>query len=364
MNRQSIDAVFHPERPVADPSQLVGRNEEVQLTVDRLSTSGGHVLLYGHRGIGKTSIAQVADVTLRKDHPHLLVRSMSCDVQTDFLSIAATCLEGTAHAENREVHRSPVRVADLVFDRRGFLIIDELDRLGKNERSLLGDFLKRLSDRGASFSVCAVGIAQTAAELFSGHPSVSRCLNEIDVQRLPERRLAEIVEIGFITLHQRVRVDVVEDIARLSLGFPSNTVLICRYIAEGAIRAPTGMIGPEELRRGLLRLLSERGRSTADLLSYLAHSPRGALKRSVLLAGTMLKLEEFTTDQLFDATRDQCSIERKVFENLWVGMCMDGPEYAFDNVRPSVIRFRDPRFPLMLLVSEFVARLDGNAATQ
>jgi hypothetical protein len=357
VDRQAIDEVFHPQRPVADPSHLIGRDYELELTVDRLSAVGGHVLLFGHRGIGKTSIAQVTETILRKRYDSLYVRTMICDTRTDFSRIASRCLRGLPQAEDRRLVANPGEVAEVLVDRHGFLILDELDRLPADERTLLADLLKHLSELSSAFNVCGVGIAETASDLFAGHPSVSRCLSEIHVPRLPERKIAEIVEIGFIKLHQRVRVDVVEDIARLSLGFPSNAVLLCRHIADGALKLPTTLVGPDELRRGLERLLADKGVNTAAILAYFDNDPHGQVKRQIVLAAAYLHKENFTTQELFLAVRDRCSIERRSFESFWVALCMDGPEHVFDIVNGPVIRFRDPRLPLMIAATEVWERL-------
>lgn len=42
------------------PAHLFGRQTEVQKLVEALNTPGQHVLLYGERGVGKSSLANVA----------------------------------------------------------------------------------------------------------------------------------------------------------------------------------------------------------------------------------------------------------------------------------------------------------------
>lgn len=355
LDQRTIDAVFHPERPVTEPSQLIGRDTELEIAVARLSTAGGHLLLFGHRGIGKTSIAKVAEFVLRLEHPGLVVKAISCDSRMDFLDITSACIANTDISMSDGELRSPVKSAEVISTLRGFLIIDEIDRLRPDQRTLLSEFMKTLSDKATTFCLCAVGIAQTATEIFHGHLSIHRCLNEIHVKQLDGSTIAKIVDTGFDSLKQAIDAQVVVDIARLSLGFPSNAVLICRYVAEGVMRLPIPIISANELRRGLKRLLLERGTTSRELLRHISSNDKNLHKSSLLLSAALIKREDFTYDELYQETRNRCSIDRRTFDNICLGFCLDGPEHVFDNFRPNVLRFSDPRLPMMLFIERFLA---------
>jgi Holliday junction resolvasome RuvABC ATP-dependent DNA helicase subunit len=50
---------FTPARPIDLPEFLTGRLDVLYRAIDASNTSGKHIVLFGERGIGKTSIARV-----------------------------------------------------------------------------------------------------------------------------------------------------------------------------------------------------------------------------------------------------------------------------------------------------------------
>ena len=63
--------VFTPNRPIHLPALLSGRLDLLFRLQDDVLTPGKHVLLYGDRGVGKTSIARVLGVLVQEvDDPH------------------------------------------------------------------------------------------------------------------------------------------------------------------------------------------------------------------------------------------------------------------------------------------------------
>ncbi|MET4780168.1 ATP-binding protein [Glaciihabitans sp. UYNi722] len=54
-----IRNIFTPHQPIAESDLLFGREAEVRSLIETLNTPGQHVLLYGERGVGKSSIANV-----------------------------------------------------------------------------------------------------------------------------------------------------------------------------------------------------------------------------------------------------------------------------------------------------------------
>ena len=58
---------FTPTRPIALPDLLSGRLNLLYRLLDDIATPSQHVLLYGNRGVGKTSIARVLAVLAQEE---------------------------------------------------------------------------------------------------------------------------------------------------------------------------------------------------------------------------------------------------------------------------------------------------------
>ncbi|WP_250114245.1 ATP-binding protein, partial [Escherichia coli] len=54
---KNVDLYFTPSKPIEAPTHLKGRDNEVEHILDTLTTDGKHCMIYGERGIGKSSLA-------------------------------------------------------------------------------------------------------------------------------------------------------------------------------------------------------------------------------------------------------------------------------------------------------------------
>jgi Cdc6-like AAA superfamily ATPase len=354
MHQALIDSVFHPESPVTELLSLVGREREVGRAVKRLATHGGHVLISGNRGIGKTSIAKVAEGVLKRASDGYTAHYLECGVTTKFHQIAEECAFNTPGLSSSSLPVAPARLAAAFSSARGFLLLDEVDRLKESERGELSEFMKALSDRSALFSVCVVGIARTATDLFAGHLSVHRCLNEINVRKLEAQEIEQIVVDGFSRLECKVLPAILQDVAHLSRGYPSTAVLLCRHAAESLARSGRRVLEQLDFKSGLRDLLEERGTATQDILARFAMQDRLRHKQSIMFAAGLLERDEFTFEELLLESLKRVVVDKGVFENICIGFCINGPERIFDNPATNILRFSDPRVPIMLRVMEYL----------
>jgi ABC-type transport system involved in cytochrome bd biosynthesis fused ATPase/permease subunit len=54
-----LRVAFTPHAPVNEPAVFRGRLPQIRSSIDAITTPGLHVVLYGERGVGKTSLASV-----------------------------------------------------------------------------------------------------------------------------------------------------------------------------------------------------------------------------------------------------------------------------------------------------------------
>lgn len=57
--RFEINEIFTPSTPVTTAELFAGRSSQMLRALDAIAERGRHVLLYGERGVGKTSLAQI-----------------------------------------------------------------------------------------------------------------------------------------------------------------------------------------------------------------------------------------------------------------------------------------------------------------
>ena len=86
--RNNLRQFFTPTQPIALPDLLTGRMDTLSRVYENVLSPSQHVLLYGDRGVGKTSIAHVVAVLAggMEDSPSAAI-VVSCDTTDTFSTI-------------------------------------------------------------------------------------------------------------------------------------------------------------------------------------------------------------------------------------------------------------------------------------
>ena len=251
---------FTPTRPIGLPELLSGRIPLLRRLLRDIVTPAQHVLLYGDRGVGKTSIAKVLAILAQEDDQPAGRRSIvvSCDSNDNYGSIwrkvfqevllAESQLGFDAYHKRRIVGRwDPDRAISVPNDVRLLLralpnpttiIIDEFDRVhtGSDASRLMTDTIKLFSDTDTPSSIVLVGVGQSIEQLITVHESISRNIDYVQVSPLEPNELAEIVRKGMANAGLSYESGLDAKIAHLSQGYPHYTHLLGQSAGIQAIQ--------------------------------------------------------------------------------------------------------------------------------
>ncbi|MFT2692236.1 AAA family ATPase [Clavibacter zhangzhiyongii] len=372
-----IRNIFTPHQPISDTDLLFGRRDEVQSLVQTLNTPGQHVLLYGERGVGKSSLANiVADMltvlvettvhTKRCDQSDTfesIMRNSLAEVGADLTLIgAAEEVEGSAEggfkfakgaiakkvvAQYAASHSlSPSTVAEAIGDLEGLLVVDEADAIGNSEdRRKLAELIKLLSDSGSKYKVMVVGIAATGSELTAAHPSVQRCLRETKLDRMTADELRDIVVLGGEKANLTFTAPVVKAIIDLSAGYPHFTHLIALKCAERAVVAGRGEVDTPHMKTALALAVKDAEGTLKRSYEDSTRSANTSMYRSIVRAAARISSEEFSAstlrEQIEKVTGD--SISQGSLNNYLQRLVTDEGTSIFTRSMKGVYRFSDPR---------------------
>src|SRR5688572_28887315 len=78
--------VFTPTVPVSQESVFAGRTEEIRRVVDVINQRGRHAVIYGERGVGKTSLANIISTKITSSRETVAPR-VNCDSTDTFTSL-------------------------------------------------------------------------------------------------------------------------------------------------------------------------------------------------------------------------------------------------------------------------------------
>ena len=57
--RAAAQVLFKPKTPIDDDKLFAGRIEQINKVLDAVYEDGGHAIIFGERGVGKTSLAKI-----------------------------------------------------------------------------------------------------------------------------------------------------------------------------------------------------------------------------------------------------------------------------------------------------------------
>src|SRR5262245_50550157 len=88
--------VFSPAAPVNRLKLFAGRLQEIRMITDAISTRGRHAIMYGDRGVGKTSLVSVLN-DLLQDVEGMKIVKVNCVETDDFKNVWRKALTQIPH---------------------------------------------------------------------------------------------------------------------------------------------------------------------------------------------------------------------------------------------------------------------------
>lgn len=247
-----LTTAFSPSAPVKSLDSFSGRAEQLERITEAVLQKGRHAVVYGERGVGKTSLANVMPEMLERfgQHFEYQVVRHNCSSTPTFRSMwEAVFREFSIKRELAGSSKTsllsylpddagPEDVRLLLQQLGGVAVIfDEYDRVPKSLpiSGLLADTIKSLSDHAVDATIIVIGVADSIDELISEHLSIERAIVQIQLPRMFEGEMLSILEKGFKQAEMEIDLDARYDIAALSHGLPHNVHEMGRLAGYAAL---------------------------------------------------------------------------------------------------------------------------------
>lgn len=236
--REKIHKVFLPGTPISKYSLLAGRTDQMVKAQSAVLQPGRHIIIFGEKGVGKTSVAQVlVDIKAHDGYRTLKGKTINCDGSDDFTTLwskvfrvlPAGEVEGKPVTLDRFITTEtvvPDDIRDLLgkFDDPCLIVLDETDQLrDQDARNLLAATIKNLSDHAVNTTIVLVGVADTVDELIAEHRSIERALVQIHMQRMSAKENEEIIKNGLDKLEMTIDEAALNMISQFSQRLPFYT---------------------------------------------------------------------------------------------------------------------------------------------
>jgi hypothetical protein len=277
--RLALADALSASQPVTSRERLAGRVDTLASLIAAIEQQRAHVVLYGERGIGKTSLVHVFAETARD--ARYLVLYGSCGVEARFDDMFRTFASEipllynanvSPTADEREHNRSfadllgtdpvdPRELADLfqkVVGTRIILVLDEYDRVADPAfRRDVAELIKNLSDRAARVQLLLTGVASNLDELIGFTPSIRRNIVGLSVGAMGDEDLIEILaraeEATGLQFAESARALIV----RMSGGSPYLVRLLGNRAAGRALDEGRTLVEENDVIAGTEAVLAE-----------------------------------------------------------------------------------------------------------
>lgn len=270
-NRQ-LEQAFSPSSPIQVEDFFFGRIDQINEVVDSINERGQHVIVYGERGVGKTSFANIIGSKLHGVFPV----KITCNRSDTFKGIWEKAFSkvrfersrnGIGYLPNKNVENyqldfflpeaDEISSLDVQFvlenvDINLLFIFDEYDSIFDPEvLGRMADTLKALSDNAPKVTVMLVGIAQDVVELIGAHPSNERCLRQVQIPVMSDLEILDIINRGVNYLGFEMVRQVREQIVRMAMGFPHFAHLLTKQSCKAVIQDEKNTVEIGHYSRGL-----------------------------------------------------------------------------------------------------------------
>jgi Cdc6-like AAA superfamily ATPase len=287
--------LFSPRTPIATHDLFAGRFSQISKVMATIAQTGAHAIIYGERGVGKTSLANVAPIMrhIQDKVPLEKIASIriNCDgtdsydalwkkvfgairlSDEDVLMGFIPNIEVTYHPLLNDIEEDVLTpgivqrvLADVSSNCELVITLDEFDRLPSGEvPRLIADTIKSLSDNLVSATIIVVGVGDSIAQLVQGHESVGRHLVEVPLPRMSRDELEKIVNDRLPQLHLGIDHNALRFISLVSAGLPYFTHLLGQHAVCEATDHDSDHITRDHVDAAMKKAIadSERGMKTA-----------------------------------------------------------------------------------------------------
>ena len=312
--RMKLRGAFTPSQPVVDRRMFAGRTEVLTTLIRSIEDQRLHIVLYGDRGIGKTSLLHVLTQAARE--ARYIVIYCSCGVASNFdetfravaadipllfhSGFAPTAAEAEQGGTLADLLPpgpfSPRLISDLfakVVGTRVLVVLDEFDRCESADfRRSIAELIKNLSDRSVRMQLVIAGVAANLTELVEHIPSIRRNVFALQLPKMTAAEVRQLVKNGETSTGVTFEEPALEFVVQLAHGSPYVASLISHHAGLNALDKGRLAVAPEHVAVAADQALDEfRGRISRHsqvqierLEGELAHHPLALMAGEALFS--------------------------------------------------------------------------------
>lgn len=254
--RREVIETFTPGTPINESDLFTGRTDTVRELQDTVLEKGRHAIIFGDRGVGKTSIANIFYKPLHSETRPILATRVNGDSATTYDSLWRKVFrrikQGTEGDEFwvDQAHPDLITPDDVVVALANFqafqvpiVILDEFDKItDDNCKTLVAETIKALSDDAVNCTVIIVGVASSVSDLIREHASIPRALKQVPMLPMSQDEIKDLISSRVRRLRMSISPAALWRIVFFSGGLPFYAHSLGKHAALSAISGQARLI--------------------------------------------------------------------------------------------------------------------------
>ena len=280
----TVMQLFTPHGPIDEDALFAGRADIVMEMIDLVLQKGCHGVLYGERGVGKTSLANILrDRIFSRTQGFRLIKR-NCTAQHNFALIWRHVFDDFEldGAESKTFVTEDTNAYDIYkllqrieSTQSPIIVIDEFDRVSDPETFVkMADLIKLLADSGSTATILVVGVGESVHQLFGGHLSIHRNVRQIMMPKMSRGELEQIFEKRMPVLGMTISPPILAHIVDLSQGYPGYTHLIGQFAFRAAVTRKDLDVIEMDLKGGIEKCLERADEMVLDAYDKATRSTK------------------------------------------------------------------------------------------
>jgi Cdc6-like AAA superfamily ATPase len=281
--RFEANQLFTPSAPIAVAELFAGRQIQAARIIDAIGERGKHVVMYGERGVGKSSMAHMIPFFLPRGKQEIRLVRVQCFPGDTFSHIAKRVFsrihfdadygEGKRAYSVAEFYPGDVTIDDFLQEMDQFkeheipiIVIDEFNEVDDPGASvIISNLIKSMSDTASNVTIVIVGVADSLLDLMERHESIERCTEQVKMPRMSPDERREVIEKRLDKLGMTIEDEAKWTIINLSRGLPAYVHSLGKHAVYSAI---------EDLRTAIV--MRDVSKAIEDVITGLQETLREA----------------------------------------------------------------------------------------
>jgi Cdc6-like AAA superfamily ATPase len=306
--------------PIDEEDLFAGRAAEVTKMLRSVMERAKHVVLFGERGVGKTSLSNIFWKRFNQTIRSFIVARVQGGPHDNFSSIWIRALQelkasgiATGRAEYvqfetdfdtvtpSEVRRELQKCAPNALP---IIIIDEYNEVvDPDAKRMTANLIKEFYDFTINTTLLIVGVAENIGELIEDHSSIGRALVQVPLGRMSDSELKEIIQKRAARTVMKFSNDAMWTIITLSRGLPFFTQTLSKHAALHAIDERRLLVTNSDVEASMERFIEDTEVSFKDAYRTATRSNQANFFQQSLLACALAKTDDegfFTANEVVE----------------------------------------------------------------